>query len=315
MLEVSKGRHPVVMRQIGKRFVPNDIVLNAERGTFVVLTGPNMGGKSTYLRQIGLITIMAQAGSFVPAAEACIGIADRVFARLGASDDLHEGESTFMVEMREAAHILRAASLRSLVLIDELGRGTATSDGLALAQSVVEWMAAQIGCRAVFATHFHPLTTLAAAHASIRNISVNAVQDGSSVVFTHEISEGPAAKSYGIEVARRAGLPAGVLRRADTLLRAIHEQEALREEGSAPEAQLSIFGVDRAAEQVTPSEEYTEHVENDCVKIRISDTICDEIRSVDVNNLTPLEALQRVHEWARQLNAQEEAIVKASSSE
>jgi DNA mismatch repair protein MutS len=219
VLTIERGWHPVIATLLEGRFVPNSVDFNHLGPSCFLVTGPNMGGKSTYLRQTALIVVLAQMGSFVPANQATVGISDKVFARLGASDDLHEGESTFMVEMREAAHILSAASRRSLVLIDELGRGTATSDGLSLAQAILEEICTRITCRTLFATHYHELTVLEEKGFPIGNLSVGSVEEGTRVIFTHEIQSGPAPRSYGLEVAKLSGLPSQVLERAEDLLR------------------------------------------------------------------------------------------------
>lgn len=219
LIEITGGRHPVVEQIIGMHnFVPNDVSLNVEGRRFAVLTGPNMGGKSTYLRQIGLIQILAQAGSFVPAISAKLGIVDRIFTRIGSSDDLARGDSTFMVEMREAAVIARRATMKSLVLIDEIGRGTATADGYAIATSIAEWLRDKIRAQTVFATHFHELTGLVLAGNGMFCLSVGIVEKDGDIIFTHRIEEKAADRSYGIEVARLAGLPESLLSRASELL-------------------------------------------------------------------------------------------------
>lgn len=213
-LLIEEGRHPVVERVIGSQnFVANNTSLDTHERRFAVLTGPNMGGKSTYLRQIGLIQLLAQAGSFVPAKRAVLGFVDRIFTRIGAADDLSRGDSTFMVEMRETSTILRRASSRSLVLIDEIGRGTATIDGRAIATAVADYLHEQIRCRTVFATHFHELTSLAERE-GIFCLTVGVHEEGDEIFFTHRILEQIGDKSYGIEVARLAGLPHEVLDRA-----------------------------------------------------------------------------------------------------
>ncbi len=217
-LLIDAGRHPVIARTLGNRFIPNALTLHHDAKRLVVLTGPNMGGKSTFLRQAALIVIMAQLGSYVPARSARIGLVDRIFARIGASDDVHEGESTFMVEMREMSQILSQATERSLVLVDEIGRGTATTDGLAIAQAVLEWMLLRVRARTLFATHFHELTRLEVEHPSLVNLSVSSVEEGEDVIFTHEIRGGAADRSYGIEVAKLAGLPPELLARARDVL-------------------------------------------------------------------------------------------------
>lgn len=218
-LIIRGGRHPVVERVLGPHnFVPNDTYLNGSSRRFAVLTGPNMGGKSTYLRQVGLIQLLAQAGSFVPAESAKLGLVDRIFTRIGAADDLTRGDSTFMVEMREAAVIVRKAGARSLVLIDEIGRGTATTDGLALATAISEWLLDHIGCRTVFATHFHELTKLSEIKEGAFCLAVGVIEKEKEILFTHRIEEKAADRSYGIEVARLAGLPEALLKEAEKIL-------------------------------------------------------------------------------------------------
>lgn len=215
--QIVGGRHPVVENVIGRhQFVANDSLLNTGDRRLAVLTGPNMGGKSTFLRQVGLIQLLGQTGSFVPARSAKLGVVDRIFTRIGASDDLSRGDSTFMVEMREAASIVRRASKRSLVLIDEIGRGTATADGLAIAQSIAEWLRDKVGARTIFATHFHELTALAGE--GVYCLSVGVFERDQEIVFTHMIEERAADRSYGLEVARLAGLPENLLTRAQEVL-------------------------------------------------------------------------------------------------
>jgi DNA mismatch repair protein MutS len=233
-LRISGGRHPLVERTLGPgRFVPNDLALDDE-ARIVVLTGPNMAGKSTYLRQTASIVLLAQIGSYVPAEEATIGICDRIFTRIGAHDDLSGGLSTFMVEMAETAAILRQASARSLVILDEIGRGTSTYDGVSIAQAVVEYLhdAPQLNCRTLFATHFHELTVLAGQLPRVRNARVEVVEDGADITFLHRIVPGGADRSYGVHVARLAGIPGGVLVRARQLLA---EQERARPLGGGGE--------------------------------------------------------------------------------
>lgn len=283
-LFIEKGRHPVLAGVLQEGFIPNSTELRGDGKTCVVLTGPNMGGKSTYLRQTALIVILAQMGSFVPAQSARIGIVDRVFARLGASDDQAEGESTFMVEMREAAHIVLNATERSLLLIDEIGRGTATADGLAIAQAILEWIVKEVRSRTLFATHFHELTSLDRSCPTLTNLSVGSVDRGGEVIFTHAICPGPANRSYGIEVARLAALPEQLLKRAKDLL-VEHE--------TGGEAQLSMFST------LTPSPANRPEPE----PIRCNHTDYDELLqlrsrldALDVNSMTPLEALQALFE-------------------
>ncbi len=218
ILEIVAGRHPIVSALLEGAFIPNSAQFSRDGASCLIITGPNMGGKSTYLRQTALIALLAQMGCCVPAQRATVGLVDRVFARLGAADDLHEGESTFMVEMREASHIIAHATPRSLVLIDELGRGTATSDGLSLAQAILERLAFGIRCRTLFATHYHELTSLESEGSPIANLSVGSVEEDGQVIFTHEIQRGPAPRSYGLEVAKLSGLPLEVIQRAFEIL-------------------------------------------------------------------------------------------------
>lgn len=238
-LVIDQGRHPVIAELLAGRFVPNSLDLKDGGKRCIILTGPNMGGKSTYLRQAALIVIMAQLGSFVPAKRALIGVVDQVFARLGASDNLADGESTFMVEMREVAHIVQNATTKSLVLIDEVGRGTATLDGVSLAQAILEWLLTKVEARTLCATHFHELTSLATRFSAVENLSVGSVDREGEVFFTHEIRSGAANRSYGLEVARLTGLPRGLLDRAWELLRT-HEA-VLGAEQRRTGVQLALF--------------------------------------------------------------------------
>ena len=253
VLDIREGRHPVVERMLGAgRFVPNDTGLaagthgNAEAARLWVITGPNMGGKSTVMRQVALITILAHVGSFVPAREARIGLVDRVFTRVGAADDLGRGDSTFMVEMRETAQIVAQAGPRALVLLDEIGRGTATFDGLALAWAITEHLHDQVGCRTMFATHYHELCGLESRLAGVRNVHVAVHEQRGQILFLHRVEPGAAGRSYGIQVGRLAGLPARLLRRAQRILDRLEAQER-----ASPGPQLDLFaprsGTDAAA--------------------------------------------------------------------
>jgi DNA mismatch repair protein MutS len=259
-IAIEGGRHPVVevaQREIA--FVPNDTLLDAQC-RLVVLTGPNMAGKSTYLRQIGLIVLLAQVGSFVPARAARIGLVDRIFTRVGAQDDLAAGQSTFMVEMSETSAILAACTPRSLVILDEIGRGTSTYDGLAIAQAVLEYLHDDPAHRAktVFATHYHELTALAESRPHVVNFRMEVLEEGDRVVFLRRVVPGGADKSYGIHVAELAGLPPAVTRRARGLLRAYEgngqatraARRRIREAASA--LQLSLFGESSAAPDEAP---------------------------------------------------------------
>jgi len=239
---VRGGRHPVVEALSDTPFVPNDVELDADGAQVLLVTGPNMGGKSTYLRQVALLTILAHVGSFVPAADAEIGLTDRVFTRVGASDNLVGGESTFMVEMRETAHILTQLTARSLVVLDEIGRGTSTFDGISIARAVAEALHdAPERPRTLFATHYHELTHLAAERPRVRNLSVAVAEWRGDIVFLRQIVAGPASRSYGLEVAKLAGVPDAVVRRARELLTALEAGEIGRGAGDGAPAQLPLF--------------------------------------------------------------------------
>ncbi|RZU39450.1 DNA mismatch repair protein MutS [Edaphobacter modestus] len=284
-LEFIGARHPVVERRLEEsgtgRFVPNSVHLDADAGPSVLLiTGPNMGGKSTYLRQAALLVIMAQCGCFVPAERMRLGLVDRIYTRIGASDNVARGRSTFMVEMTETAAILNSATNRSLVLLDEMGRGTATYDGLSLAWATVEHLHNRIGARTLFATHYHELTLLAERLERLKNLRVTVKETTGGIVFLHAVEAGPASKSYGIEVARLAGLPAGVIARAREVLK-LHERaesQQVREAAAdhVPAMQMTMF---------TP----------------LSQRIVDRIAEVDVDGLTPREALNLLAELQREL--------------
>jgi len=296
VLEIEDGRHPVIARLLQGSFVPNSVRLSADAERCIILTGPNMGGKSTYLRQAGLIAVMAQAGSFVPAKGARIGVIARVFARIGASDDLLEGESTFMVEMREAAHIVANATSASLLLIDEIGRGTATSDGQAIARAVLEWIVERLSCRTLFATHFHELTELSRLYPGIVNLSVGVVEEGDSVLFTHTICSGPANKSYGLEVAKLAGLPDNLIARARELLAEAETLRARLEKGQYSEHQLEMFTARPAAvEREVPPKDYS-GLKRAAAKLQ----------AADLNAMTPLEALNLLDVVRRDLNTEQQ---------
>ena len=282
-IEIVEGRHPVIEQMemaSSERFVPNDLYLNSTTHTVLVLTGPNMGGKSTYLRQAALVVILGQMGSFVPARSARLGIVDRVFTRIGASDNLARGRSTFMVEMTETAAILHTATPRSLVLLDEVGRGTATYDGLAIAWAAVEYIHSRTRAKTLFATHYFELTELAELLSGVKNYHVSVKETGGGIVFLRKVEQGAADRSYGIEVAKLAGLPSEVIERAREVL-AEHESAEQRVTGhlspraEAP-AQLTIF---------TP----------------LSQPVLEKLREVDLNRLTPLEALNLLAELKKEI--------------
>ncbi|MFP5204785.1 MAG: DNA mismatch repair protein MutS [Acidobacteriota bacterium] len=284
VLEAVAARHPVIEQWLEEtregRFIPNDIYLSAtdEGPSLLLITGPNMGGKSTYLRQAAMLILMAQMGSFVPAQAMRFGLADRIYTRIGASDNVARGRSTFMVEMTETATILNTATSRSLILLDEMGRGTATFDGLSLAWATVEYLHAEVGARTLFATHYHELTMLAEKLPRVRNLRVGVKEAPGGIVFLHNIEPGAASKSYGIEVARLAGLPAAVIERAKHVLGRHEKQERQNVQvETAPEPlQMTIF---------TP----------------LSQRIVDRIESTDVNALTPLQALNLLEELQQEV--------------
>jgi DNA mismatch repair protein MutS len=285
-LRILDGRHPVLdSSEPEGTFVPNDLAAGGPHGTVFLITGPNMSGKSTYIRQAALITLMAQIGSFVPAREATIGLTDRIFARVGASDELARGQSTFMVEMTETARILNTATPRSLVILDEIGRGTSTYDGISLAWAVVEYLQEHVGCRTLFATHYHELTDLEKSLTGVKNLNVAVREWQEEVVFLHKIVEGAADKSYGIHVARLAGVPRQVVNRAKEILAQL-EDEHLDAEGRAKIArprpaektshfQLTLFGAEHP--------------------------LLDELRRADLDSLTPRAALELLARWQEEL--------------
>jgi DNA mismatch repair protein MutS len=281
---VTDARHPIVEQHVGGSFVPNDVRLDGGASQLVILTGPNMGGKSTYLRQVALMALMAQAGSFVPARHAKLSIVDRIFARVGASDNIARGQSTFMVEMQETATILHAATSRSLVILDEIGRGTATFDGLSLAWAVAEHLASNTRARpkTVFATHYHELTDLADGLAGVVNYHVAAREYKDDIVFLHKIVPGRSDRSYGIQVARLAGLPPSVVRRASEILRSLEEDELRR--GGRP----SLSGSPVADQQQLGLFQAADH------------SVLERLRQMDVNQMTPLEALTILAELKRE---------------
>ena len=280
VLDIAEGRHPVIEQMLkGSLFVPNDTTLDETDNRMLIITGPNMAGKSTYMRQNALIALMAQIGSFVPAASCRVGVVDAIFTRVGASDDLAAGQSTFMVEMTEVAEILEHATKNSLVILDEIGRGTSTFDGMSIARAVVEHICAHIGCKTLFATHYHELTELEQDVEGVKNYNIAVKKRGEDITFLRRIVAGPADDSYGIEVAKLAGLPSSVTRRAHEVLRQL--------EASAPGAnasmQLDFETVHAYQNPEVPSE------------------VVDKLKNVDVETLTPIEALNFLYELKKAL--------------
>jgi DNA mismatch repair protein MutS len=274
-LSIVGGRHPVVEKALSEtRFVPNDVEFDQE-ARILVITGPNMAGKSTFLRQVALIVLMAQIGSFVPADRARIGLVDRIFTRIGAQDEIAAGQSTFMVEMVETANILHHASARSLIVLDEIGRGTSTYDGLSIAWAIIEYLHnhPRLKAKTLFATHYHELIQLADHLPHVRNYNVDVAEEGDQVVFLHKIVPGGADRSYGIHVAQLAGLPKPVIRRAEELLEELERGDHTHEAQQEPTLQLSLFGE--------------------------KNPVLSELESMDVDSLSPLEALNKLFEWKR----------------
>jgi DNA mismatch repair protein MutS len=287
ILEIRDGRHPVVeVLAAGGQFVPNDIDLDPETGRLLIVTGPNMAGKSTYIRQAALTLIMAQIGSYVPARSARVGIADRVFARIGASDELARGQSTFMVEMVETATILNTATDRSLVVLDEIGRGTSTYDGVSLAWAVAEYLHDSNRSRVLFATHYHELAELARSLDCVRNLNVAVREWEDEIIFLHKIVEGSADKSYGIHVARLAGVPRSVIERSKTILAELESQHLDAESQS----RLTHPGRRKRSSLIQRS-----------LFWGANDHVIDAVRRIDVANLTPEQALEKLLEIQSQL--------------
>ena len=276
-INIIDGRHPVIEAILEEgSFIPNDVLLDNKKNNIAVITGPNMAGKSTYMRQVALIVIMAQMGSFVPAKAATISITDKVFTRVGASDDLTAGQSTFMVEMSEVAHILKNATPQSLVILDEIGRGTSTLDGMSIAKAVVEHIVTEksLGCKTLFATHYHELTALENEYEGVVNYNIAVKKRGDDIIFLRKIVRGGADDSYGIEVAKLAGVPNKVIHRAKAIL---------------SELELSVGKPD-----------VTYHIEPEQIQISFeqqqNERIVRELKKIDVDNLSPRDALETIYE-------------------
>ena len=284
---VKNGRHPVVERHLpAGEFVPNDVSLCGSEpensASFALITGPNMAGKSTFLRQNALIALLAQTGSFVPADEANIGIVDRIFCRVGASDNLARGESTFLVEMTETARILRSATQNSLVIMDEVGRGTSTEDGLSIAWAVSEYLLNTLKCKTFFATHYHELTRLE--HKSLKRLCMAVAENGSDIVFLRKVVEGSSENSYGIHVARLAGIPESVIERAGKIL------EKIQGDASVIIPETETEEVSKNKVEIFSGSLFSEE-----------ELVLDEILSCDIDNMTPMVALQNILRWKKSL--------------
>ncbi len=288
VIDIKEGRHPVVEQMINAdQFIANDCYLDLDSNTIAIITGPNMAGKSTYMRQVALIVLMAQIGSFVPAEEATIGVVDRIFTRVGASDDLSTGQSTFMVEMNEVANILHNATSKSLLILDEIGRGTSTYDGLSIAWAVVEHIAYNIGAKSLFATHYHELTELEGQLKGVHNYCIAVQELGEDIIFLRKIIPGGADQSYGIQVARLAGLPEEVLSRARTIVNSLNEND-----------------IAAVSDKIAMQEKMEEKLQSlSGISISESDaTIISDLKNLDVTKITPLEAMNLLYEFHNRVN-------------
>ena len=271
-LIIRDGRHPVLAETLGSEFVPNDVELGDGLGDVMIITGPNMSGKSTYIRQTALLVLMAQTGSFIPAKQATIGLVDRIFTRVGASDELVRGQSTFMVEMTETANIVNNATEKSLVILDEVGRGTSTYDGLSLAWAITEHIANKIKCRTLFATHYHELTALAELLVNVKNCNVAVREWMDEVVFLHKIVPGGTDKSYGIHVAKLAGIPKSILERSKEILAELE----------------STFEKEASGDKLT--KQRTKEPDTAPLFDQKEKDVLERLKGLDVNNLTPIQA-------------------------
>lgn len=292
IIEINEGRHPVVEKVIPKgTFISNNCLLNSKDYQLLLVTGPNMAGKSTYMRQVALISIMAQIGSFVPAKEANLCINDKIFTRIGASDDLAGGKSTFMVEMSEVSNILRYATQNSLVLLDEVGRGTSTYDGLSIAWSVIEYICSKsdLKCKTLFATHYHELTKLEDKMEGIKNFSVAVKEVNNNIVFLRKIIRGGADQSYGIEVAKLAGLPEEVIIRAKEILSSLEASSKEDIKGKIPR-DINNDKVENNRAKGSKKTVHNEGVQLGLVDME-KDSFIKDISNIDIINLTPMEAI------------------------
>ena len=297
IIDIKNGRHPVVEKMMPyNQFISNDTFLDRQENRLSIITGPNMAGKSTYMRQTALIVLMAQIGSFVPAQSANIGIVDRIFTRVGASDDLASGQSTFMVEMTEVANILRNATSNSLLILDEIGRGTSTFDGLSIAWAVVEFISnvKLLGAKTLFATHYHELTELEGKLSGINNYCIAVKEKGDDIVFLRKIVKGGADKSYGIQVAKLAGVPDSVIERAKNLVEQLADHDILKKVKDIATENSVKKGKKKKYDQV------------DLEQISFIDTLKDndileELAQIDITNLTPMEAMNTLYRLQNKL--------------
>jgi DNA mismatch repair protein MutS len=306
-LRIIEGRHPVIEQLFAEeRFIPNDTVLDCEENQLVILTGPNMAGKSTYMRQVAVIAIMAQMGSLVPAREAQIGLVDRIFTRVGASDFISRGQSTFMVEMNETANILNNATDRSLIILDEIGRGTSTFDGISIAWAVAEYIHAKLRARTLFATHYHELTELALTMDRVKNYTVAIKEWNDQIIFLRRVVEGGADKSYGIQVARLAGLPPAVIQRAREVLANL-EQAEFNELGEPVAASKIRMGDGETRRTGGKSVKDRKTPETDAIEPQLglfaseAGLLYKELADLNLDAMTPLDAMNKLHELKKRI--------------
>ena len=296
VIDIKEGRHPVVEKMIpNDMFISNDTYLNDKKDRIAIITGPNMAGKSTYMRQTAMIVLMAQIGSFVPAAKADIGLVDRIFTRVGASDDLASGQSTFMVEMTEVANILRNATSKSLLILDEIGRGTSTFDGLSIAWAVIEHISNSklLGAKTLFATHYHELTELEGKIDNVNNYCIAVKENGDDIIFLRKIVKGGADKSYGIQVAKLAGVPESVTDRAKEIV-----EELVQTDITSRIKDIAVLGA--------PKPKTKKYDDVDLAQMSLFDTVKDddvlkELKELDLGNLTPIEALNTLYQLQNKL--------------
>ncbi len=287
-LVISEGKHPVLAEMLGQEFTPNDIELGGSAGDLMIITGPNMSGKSTYIRQTALLVLMAQCGSFIPTKEAQIGLVDRIFTRVGAADEIIRGQSTFMVEMTETANIINNATEKSLVILDEVGRGTSTYDGLSLAWAITEHIATNIKCRTLFATHYHELTELSQIFSNIKNCNVAVREWAGEVIFLHRILPGGTDKSYGLHVAKLAGIPKPILERSSEILKELE----------------NTFQKEAASDHL--SKHKTKDADSDSLFVQRHKSILEKLSSIEVNNLTPIEAINLLDGIKKEIDEKKE---------
>ena len=281
VLQIVNGRHPIVEKNLKNSFIPNDVTMDVEDNRLLIVTGPNMAGKSTYMRQVALITLMMHIGSFVPADSAKIGIVDRIFTRIGASDSLASGQSTFMVEMSEMANIVNNATKDSLLILDEIGRGTSTYDGLSIAWSVLEYIANPVlcGAKTLFATHYHELSELEGKLPGVVNYRITVKEIGEDILFLRKIVRGSADKSFGIQVAKLAGLPEDIIRRAKEILNQIERND--------------LLSTDKDTMNLVTSDNTRDPVET---------AIINDLKNLNLDHMTPIDAFMKLHEYIDAIN-------------